>query len=118
MICHGALDTTSSFVLYIYLFIQLFIHSFVRSFDCSFVRSFVCSFVRSFIHSFVHSFIHTSIHSFIHLSIHSFIQPLLSVHLLCLCIMFDVPFNILYNMLFVYTLFCMLYVCSSVMEDK
>jgi len=32
--------------------------------------------------------------------------------------MFDFPFNILYNMLFAYTLFCMLYVYSSVMEDK
>jgi len=34
------------------------------------------------------------------------------------CILFDFPFNILYNMLLVYTLFCMLYVYSSVMEDK
>ena len=32
--------------------------------------------------------------------------------------MFDFPFNILYNMLLAYTLFCMLYLYSSVMEDK
>jgi len=47
-----------------------------------------------------------------------FVQSFVFVHLLCLCIMFDFPFNILYNMLRVYTLFCMLYVYSSVMEEK
>jgi len=32
--------------------------------------------------------------------------------------MFDFPFNSLYTMLLAYTLFCMLYVYSSGMEDK
>ena len=45
---------------------------------------------------------------------YSFIQSFLFEHLLCLCIMFDFPLNILYNMLLAYTLFCMLYLYSSV----
>ena len=83
---------------FIWIFIHyfyIFIYTFIRSFDCSFVRS------------FVHSFIHSVIQSFSHFCLYIYF-----VCVLCL------TFNILYNMLLAYTLFCMLYVYYSVMEDK